>query len=72
MENRTLSLIFEPKKDENGEWRRVLNEELHIMYRSPNMVGANKSRRLRWVWDVARMERDKSAFRILSRKSTFV
>ena len=28
-ENRILSRIFRPKRDENGEWERLHNEELH-------------------------------------------
>ena len=28
-ENRILRRIFGPKKDENGKWRRLHNEELH-------------------------------------------
>ena len=34
----TLRWIFGPKRDENGEWRRFHNEELHSLYRSPNIV----------------------------------
>ena len=45
-ENRILRRIFEPKWDENGEWRRLHNEELHSLYRSPNTVRVIKSRRL--------------------------
>ena len=52
-ENRILSRIFGPKRDENGEWRRPHNEELHS---SPNIVRLIKSRRLRWAGHVARME----------------
>ena len=44
-----------PKRDENGEWRRLHNEELHSLFRSPNIVRAIKSRRLRWAGHVARM-----------------
>ena len=38
-ENRILRGIFEPKRDENGEWGRLHNEELHNLYRSPNSPG---------------------------------
>ena len=37
-ENRILRRIFEPKRDENGEWKRLHNEILHSLYRSPNIV----------------------------------
>ena len=49
--------------DENGEWRRLHNEELHSLYRSPNIVRVIKCRRLRWAGHVARMEEDKSGFK---------
>ena len=37
-ENRILRRIFEPKKCENWEWRRLQNEEFHSLYRSSNIV----------------------------------
>ena len=40
------------------------------MYRSPNIVRAIKSRRLRWAGHVARMEEGRSAFKILKGKPT--
>ena len=40
------------------------------MYRSPNIVRVIKSRRLRWAVHVARMEKDRSAFKILTGKPT--
>ena len=36
------------------------------MYLCPNIVSANKSRRLRWAGHVARMEKDRSDFKILT------
>ena len=56
--------------DENGEWRRLHNEELHSLYRSPNIVRVFKSRRLRWAVHVARMEEGRSAFKILTGRPT--
>ena len=55
-----------PMRDANGEWRRLHNEELHSLYRSYNVVGMIKARRLRWEGRVARMEEGRSAFKILT------
>ena len=65
-----LRRIFRPKRDENGEWRRLHNEELHSLYRSPNTIKLIKFRRLRWAGHVARMEESRSAFKILTDKPT--
>ena len=54
--------------DENGEWRRLHNEELHRLYHSLNIVRVIKSRRLRWAGHVARREEGRSAFKILTGK----
>ena len=74
-ENRILRRIFGPKRDANGEWRRLHNEELHSLYPSPNIVRVIKSKRLRWAGHVARMEDGRSAFKILTgytyRKESF-
>ena len=40
-------------------------EELHSLYRSPNIVWVINYRRLRWAGHVARMEKGRSAFNIL-------
>ena len=56
--------------DEIGERRRLHDEELHSLYRSPNIVRVIKSRRLRWAGHVARIEQGRSTFKILTGKST--
>ena len=55
-------------RDENGEWTRLHNEELHSLYHSPNIVRLIKSIRLRWAGHVARIEEGRSAFKILTGK----
>ena len=59
---------MEPKRDVNGDWRRLHNEELHSLYRLPNIVRVNKYRRLSWARLVVRMEEGWSAFKILTGK----
>jgi hypothetical protein len=48
-ENRIRRRIFGPKRDANEKWRRFHNEELHSLYRAPNIVRVIKFRRLRWA-----------------------
>jgi hypothetical protein len=37
-ENRLLRRIFGPKREEDGSWRKLHNDELHSLYSSPNIV----------------------------------
>ena len=64
--NRIQRRIFGPKKDGNEEWRKLHNEELHSLYRSPNIVRVIKSRRLKWGFHIARMEEGRGAFKMLT------
>jgi len=53
-ENRVLGRILGPKRV-TGEWRRLHNKELHVLYSSPNIVRVIKSRRMRWAGHVVRV-----------------
>jgi hypothetical protein len=57
--------IFGPKREENGSWRKLHNDELHSLYSSPNIVRMIKSRRMRWEGHVARMEEGRGVYRVL-------
>jgi hypothetical protein len=57
--------IFGSKREEDGSWRKLHNDELHSLYSSPNIVRVIKSRRMRWVGLVARMGEGKGVCRVL-------
>jgi hypothetical protein len=64
-ENRVLSRIFGPKRDEvKVGWRELHNEELHNLYFCPSIIRIIKSRRMRWTGHVARMG-EKNTYRTL-------
>jgi hypothetical protein len=44
------------------------NEELHILYSSPNIIRQIKSRRMRWAKHVARMGEERNVYRVLMGK----
>ena len=54
------------KRDENGEWRKLQNEKHHSLYRSLNIFRVITSRRMRWAGHVARMEKGRCTFKILT------
>jgi len=55
-ESRVLRRVFGPKTDEvTGEVIKLHNKELYDLYSSPNVIGAIKSRVMRWVEHVARV-----------------
>jgi hypothetical protein len=65
-ENRVLRRIFSSKKDEGtGGWRKLHNEEFHNSYSSPSVISVMKSRRMREVGHVVRMERIRSTQNVL-------
>ena len=51
-----LRRIVGPRKEEvTGEWRRLHNEEINVLYCSPDIVRVIKSRTVRWAGHVARI-----------------
>jgi hypothetical protein len=65
-ENTVLRRIFGPRRDEvKGEWRKLHNEELHILYSSPNIIRQSKSSTMRWVGHVANMGEERKVYRVL-------
>jgi hypothetical protein len=68
-ENKVLTRIFGPKRDEvTGEWGKLDKEELRDFYSSPGKIGIMKSRRMSWEVHVTRMEEKRNAYRLLVRK----
>ena len=69
-ENMVLRWIFGPKKDEDtGEWTKLHNEELNVLYSSPNIARVIESERMRWAGHVARMGEERGVYKVLVRKS---
>jgi hypothetical protein len=65
-ENRVLRRIIGLKRDEvTKEWRKLHNEELHILYSSPNIIRQIKSRRTRWAGHVECMGEERKMYKVL-------
>jgi hypothetical protein len=60
-----LRRIFGPKREEDGSWRKLHNDELHSLYFSSNIVRMIKSRRMRWAGHVAHMEEGRGLYSVL-------
>jgi hypothetical protein len=60
-----LRQIFGPKREKDGSWRELHNDELHNLYSSPHIVTVIKLRRMRWVVHVACMGEGRGVYRVL-------
>jgi hypothetical protein len=60
-----MKRIFGPKREEDGSWRKLHNDEFHSLYFSLNTVRVIKSRRMRWAGHVARMGDERGVYRVL-------
>ena len=65
-----LSILRQPRRDEvTGDWRILHNEEINVLYSSPNIVRVIKSRRMRWAGHVARMGEERGGVYGLGRET---
>jgi hypothetical protein len=65
-EVKVLRRRFGPKRDEvTREWRKLHNEELRDLYSSPNTIRIIKSRRMRLMGHVTRMEDKRNVYSLL-------
>jgi hypothetical protein len=65
IEKRVLRRIFGHKREEDGSWRKLHNDELHSLYSTPNIVRVIKSRKMRRVEHVARKREGRGVYRVL-------
>jgi hypothetical protein len=64
--NRVLRRIVGPKRDEvTGQWRKLHNEELNVLYSLPNIIQVIKSRRMRWAGHVAHIWESSGTYGVL-------
>jgi hypothetical protein len=61
---RKVLKVFVPEIEEDGSWRKLHNDELHVLYSSPNIVRVIKSRRMRWAVHMAGMGDGRSVYRV--------
>jgi uncharacterized membrane protein len=54
-EKRVLRKIFGPKRDEDGSWRKLHNDELHDLYSLQRILRVIKSRKMKSAGHVARI-----------------
>jgi hypothetical protein len=64
-ENSVLRRIFGPKREKDGLWKKLHNDELHSLYSSLNIFRVIKSRTMRGAGHVACMGEGRGVYRVL-------
>jgi hypothetical protein len=64
-EDRVLRRIFGPKREGDGSWRKLRNDELYSLYSSRNMVRVIILRSMRWAGHVAHTGEGRGIYRVL-------
>jgi hypothetical protein len=54
---------LDQKREVDGSWRKLHNDELHSLYSSPNIVRVIKARKLKWARHVAHMGEGRCVYR---------
>jgi hypothetical protein len=60
-----LRKIFGPKREEDGSWRILHNDEFHSLFSSLDIVRVIKLRRMSWAGHVVRMGEERGVYRVL-------
>jgi hypothetical protein len=69
-ENRVLRRKFgRERKEVTRRWRKLRIDELRDLYSSPSTIRMIKSRKMRWMENVARMGEKRNTYRLLVGKS---
>jgi hypothetical protein len=50
-ENTVLRRIFRPKREEDGLWRKLHNDEIHSLYSSSNIVLVTEHHAMKANWE---------------------
>jgi hypothetical protein len=64
-ENTVSRKIFGSKREEDGSWRKLRNDELHSLYSSPNIVRVIKSGRMTSAGHLECMGEGRGVYRFL-------
>jgi hypothetical protein len=67
-ENSVLRRIFGLKREEDGLWRKLHNDELYSLFSSLNIVRVIKSRRITWAGHVEHMVEGIGVYRVFVRR----